>query len=688
MLHIKYRPNHWNQVVGNLDTVNYLKTVADNAERPHSYLMTGPSGCGKTTLARILAAELGCAGSDFTEIDVGDYRGIDSVREIRQAMSLTPMVSSCRVWLLDECFVKGTKIAMADGGTKAIEAVKKDEEAISLYGLDKVKRTFTKKIPLERLVRVNIEGRQPLYCSDGHEFFTSTGWKRAKFLTHNDFIFPLTLPLLSNIKQGINLPNRGSNGKYPTSEKMPRLWSGITSEKQVLLQSMRQFLSWEKLAQIFPTLFRMREACTILARTARQVQSSILWKKVFGFKQNETPRDTGRPLLPANPKEDLGSTKTVYENRQWNTSQKTAVRAYESKQPLPQSGMERKSTADQTNQRNAPYMEGREGRERKINPGADLLGQFAGVEDGSSYSHKKEIPLPNILQSGHRERDIENCYRGGWKRSSNSFTQSAGSKKRFTAPVIRVESITIYQSGYNEQSFLGIVGDQERSTGFIELYDLEMSHHPSYFANGVAVHNCHRLTSDAQAALLKALEDAPKYAYFILATTDPKKLLPTILNRCTPCPVKPLTEEEMKRLLTRAARGENRAKDLTQEVVDSIIEVADGAPRAGLVVLEKYLANPDAPIVSLGESSKEIIDLCRLLLKKQSWRTVSKTLQALKGQDAEEIRRAVLGYCAAVLLKGADDPQALALLDIFREPFYNSGWPGVVWACCLSVQKG
>lgn len=196
-----------------------------------------------------------------------------------------------------------------------------------------------------------------------------------------------------------------------------------------------------------------------------------------------------------------------------------------------------------------------------------------------------------------------------------------------------------------------------------------------------------QLGNVAQPALLKALEDTPAHTYFMLATTDPKKLLPTIRNRCTPCPVEKLEYEQIGKLLLRVyRRAVGKGLEIDKDAVMQICEASDGCPRQALVLLEKHIANPDAPIEILNQDSKEIIDLCQALLKRQSWGKVRKILVELRGKEPEDIRRAVMGYAAAVLLK-TDNPQALLLLDIFKEPFYNSGWPGVVWACGVCVQK-
>jgi len=84
------------------------------------------------------------------------------------------------------------------------------------------------------------------------------------------------------------------------------------------------------------------------------------------------------------------------------------------------------------------------------------------------------------------------------------------------------------------------------------------------------------------------------------------------------------------------------------------------------------------------EKQSQVIELCRALIKQESWNRVNKILTGLKDQDPENIRRAVLGYCQAILLKDKNDIAGL-VMENFIDPFYNSGFPGLVFACYKTI---
>jgi DNA polymerase-3 subunit gamma/tau len=196
------------------------------------------------------------------------------------------------------------------------------------------------------------------------------------------------------------------------------------------------------------------------------------------------------------------------------------------------------------------------------------------------------------------------------------------------------------------------------------------------------------MTGDAQNALLKILEDTPNHVYFILCTTDPQKLLSTIRGRCTQLQTKPLNEQQMFSLLRRVARDEG--VEIEKQIYDQIIETSIGHPRNALQILEQVLNVPAEERLEIAkrniDNQAEIIELCRALLKGTKWFVVKDLISKLKDQEPESIRRVVLGYCQAVLLKEENDRAAM-IMEEFWDPTYDIGFPYITYACYSICSK-
>src|SRR6266498_2086631 len=122
-LYRKYRPQDFDEVVGQDAVVRTLKNAVARGEVRQAYLFAGPRGTGKTSLARILAKALNCAQGptpqpdktchaceaiargtslDVVEMDAASQRGIDDIREIRDRVVLQPVEGRYKVYILDE----------------------------------------------------------------------------------------------------------------------------------------------------------------------------------------------------------------------------------------------------------------------------------------------------------------------------------------------------------------------------------------------------------------------------------------------------------------------------------------------------------------------------------------------------------------------------------------------------------
>jgi len=201
------------------------------------------------------------------------------------------------------------------------------------------------------------------------------------------------------------------------------------------------------------------------------------------------------------------------------------------------------------------------------------------------------------------------------------------------------------------------------------------------------IDECHRLTSDAMSALLKALEDTPSHVYFLLATTDPQKLLKTMRDRCMEFTLDLLVPDQIVSIIKRVLKREK--KKVPEDIIEKIAVESMGSARVALVVLDKIIDLDKKKMKKVAEQKvaeeNETIELCRLLMKQAKWPKISACIKNLNAEP-ENVRRAVTGYFNAVLLNSGQS-RAYLILDAFREPFYTNGKIDLTLACYEAIQE-
>lgn len=203
----------------------------------------------------------------------------------------------------------------------------------------------------------------------------------------------------------------------------------------------------------------------------------------------------------------------------------------------------------------------------------------------------------------------------------------------------------------------------------------------------ILMDECHKLTSDAQNALLKLLEEPPDHVYFILCTTEPEKLLRTIRSRCMEIRLQAIEHDDLVSLMHNICKKERIKipEQISGTVLSKIAECANGSAREAIQILDS-VQNLDSTAEMLEAIEKvtlkaQVISIARKLLDtKTKWKDIAPILKDLENEDAEQIRWMVLGYAKSVLLK-SDNPRAFRMIESFRDNFYDNKFAGVVSAC-------
>lgn len=197
----------------------------------------------------------------------------------------------------------------------------------------------------------------------------------------------------------------------------------------------------------------------------------------------------------------------------------------------------------------------------------------------------------------------------------------------------------------------------------------------------------HGLTKDAQNAALKMWEDTPEHVYFILATTEPDKLLKTVKTRCAELACKTIPNGKLAAMV-----GEVAAKEgikVGPAAMQTLVDQAGGSARMALVLLEALtdVKGDDAQCEALAaaDQKRAAFDLVKVLMPFKGspvWGDVANVLTDIAGEDAEGLRHMVLAAARSRLLKGTTaNPLLYKVMVAFEKNFYDSKHAGLAIAC-------
>lgn len=584
-----------------------------------------PTPCGKCNVCQEIAR-----GStlDVIEIDAASNTGVDNIRDLIERAQFSPVQCRYKVYVIDECLTGDSQVQTSEGLMRLDNPNIKGKKVLSynesseVWEFKKVLRWLERG---EKPTLVIKTSHREIRCTGNHLIRTEQGWIPAKDVKEGmkilspvnvgvapsftkleqmdacgdlpeDINFtgiptdknPTTLPLFSNRLNPSDLSVRvavENNSKYQTFYKKKAkglrafslIGSGIPIKKDTDfgMQEPKSFSQMPKFCnQKHSDSFTEHCLETVVSPTQINIADFQDWaghtEKSSGNGWNTKPL----AFRHCDQSYELHLTKDteIYQS----AAIQSAIPNLEKSLRL----------LNPTETQNTSQWIGSIASLPK-----DLLGGIW-MMDRSAF-RQKEVQLFKFIQKDILEKKINSLPIGlqAWDTQQQpSFTQGLKQVKSTTTYIWALKPAENgWQTLNSIQSLQWITNSEKvesvKVVGVEKVYDIEVEDNHNFVANGLLVHNCHMLSTQAFNSLLKTLEEPPDRVVFVLATTDPQRVLQTIISRCQKFDFRRIPLDAMTGHLQKIAKLENI--NIASDAVKMVAQIAQGGLRDAESLLDQ-----------------------------------------------------------------------------------------------------
>ena len=581
--------------------------------------------CGVCEVCRSIAKG---AALDVIEIDAASNTGVDNIRELIERSQFAPVQCRYKVYVIDECLT-GESLILTKQGLVRIDdpaivgqQVLSYNESLEHWELKEVTRWFDQG---ERQTFAIETTQGTIKCTGNHLIRTETGWTAAKDVSAGTKI--LSPASVDAVPLSTNLALMGALENLPAGTSLKEIHPGkeITTSVPFLRQlsrTVRTVLADVQSGWKFLALCR-RKATESMAScltgnnipTSQNTESGKLEQRISS--QNSAlchlkqPDSFTAPYWETVPSaiqistvaflDWLGLTESLSRHG-WNTK----PCAYQSCDPNLAFARTKATVKNQSVvelpvilslRKSSKWLGQRKQVRKSLEIGSiglhpkDWLGGTWTMALSASVPKAvrafrctlKDILLRkiNLWLIGSQSQAIPQnpCLTTGLPMGGSTATFQWGQ-------TLRESGYQISASTQFPQCSTNLATVQSVRLGGVErVYDIEVEDNHNFVANGLLVHNCHMLSSAAFNALLKTLEEPPDRVVFVLATTDPQRVLPTIISRCQRFDFRRIPLEPMVTHLSNIAQREAIA--IAPEAVQLVAQLSQGGLRDAESLLDQ-----------------------------------------------------------------------------------------------------